>query len=50
MAWDIKEIHPANTYIPVMNTIMKKPDLNHNGDEDFGFRYNEYEKERHKTI
>jgi hypothetical protein len=50
MAWDMKEIHPANTYIPVMNTIMKKPDLNRNGDEDFGFRFNEYEKERHKTI
>jgi hypothetical protein len=28
-----------NTYIPVRNTIMPKPDLHNN--EEFGFRYNQ---------
>lgn len=43
------ELPVANAYIPVKNTIMKKPDLRAGVDEDFGFRHYDVERERDTT-
>lgn len=46
---DARETPIANTYIPVENTIMKKPDLTRGADMDFGIQYYDYDKNRDLT-
>ena len=45
----IKDIPIHNTYIPVANTILKKPDLRKGADEEFGFQHFNYEKDPELT-
>jgi len=50
LGMDLREMPVANTYIPVTNTIMKKPDLRADGgDPEFGLLYNDYENNRSLT-
>lgn len=47
---DPYEIPQTNIYVPVTNTIMRKPDMTAGADEEFGFRHYEYERDRSKTM